>query len=125
MSKRGLELVVGARRDPRWGPVVVIGLGGTLIEAIGDVRLLPPDLTEDDIAAQFRKLKTARLLDGFRGAPAVDVEAAASVAARIGALMLADPSITEIDVNPLMAHARGEGVTALDALIVTRKGQAA
>ncbi len=125
MSKRGLELVVGARRDPRWGPVVVIGLGGTLIEAIGDVRLLPPDLTEDDIAAQFRKLKTARLLDGFRGAPAVDVEAAASVAARIGSLMLAEPSIMEIDVNPLMAHARGEGVTALDALIVTRKGQAA
>ena len=76
MSKRGLELLVGARRDPRWGPVVVIGLGGTLIEAIGDVRLLPPDLTEEDIVAQFRKLKTARLLDGFRGAPAVDVEAA-------------------------------------------------
>lgn len=53
------------------------------------------------------------------------MQAAASVAARIGALMLADPSITEIDINPLMAHPRGEGVTALDALIVTRKGQPA
>ncbi|MBX9757328.1 MAG: acetate--CoA ligase family protein, partial [Beijerinckiaceae bacterium] len=104
-------------------PVVVIGLGGTLIEAIGDVRLLAPDLMEEDIVAEFHKLKTARLLSGFRGAPAVDVEAAASVAARIGALMLADSSITEIDVNPLMAHAKGEGVTALDALIVMRKGQ--
>lgn len=125
MSKRGLELLVGARRDPRWGPVVLIGLGGTLIEAIGDVRLLAPDLTEEDIVAEFHKLKTARLLSGFRGAPAVDVQAAASVAARIGALMLADPSITEIDINPLMAHPRGEGVTALDALIVTRQGQPA
>jgi acyl-CoA synthetase (NDP forming) len=122
MSKRGLELLVGARRDPRWGPVVVIGLGGTLIEAIGDVRLLPPDLTEEAIVAEFRNLKTARLLDGFRGAPAVDVEAAARVAARIGALMLSEPSIVEIDINPLMAHAKGEGVTALDALIVTREG---
>jgi acyl-CoA synthetase (NDP forming) len=121
MSKRGLELLVGARRDPRWGPVVVIGLGGTLIEAIGDVRLLPPDLTEEAIVAEFRKLKTARLLDGFRGAPAVDVEAAARVAARVGALMLSEPSIVEIDINPLMAHAKGEGVTALDALIVTRE----
>lgn len=122
MSKRGLELLVGARRDPRWGPVILIGLGGTLIEAIGDVRLLPPDLAEEDIVAEFRKLKTARLLDGFRGAPAVDVEAAASVVAKIGALMLAQPAIEEIDINPLMAHPRGEGVTALDALIVTRKG---
>lgn len=121
MSARGLELLVGARRDPRWGPVILIGLGGTLIEAIGDVRLLPPDLTEAAIAAEFRKLKTARLLDGFRGAPAADVDAAARVAARIGALMLSEPSIVEIDINPLMAHARGEGVTALDALIVTRK----
>ncbi len=122
MSKRGLELLVGARRDPRWGPVILIGLGGTLIEAIGDVRILPPDLTQEAIVAEFRKLKTARLLDGFRGAPAVDVEAAAQVACRIGALMLSEPSIVEIDINPLMAHARGEGVTALDALIVTRKG---
>ena len=121
MSKRGLELLVGARRDPRWGPVILIGLGGTLIEAIGDVRLLPPDLTEEAIVAEFHKLKAARLLAGFRGAPAVDVAAAAHVAARVGALMLSDPSIVEIDINPLMAHAKGEGVTALDALIVTRK----
>jgi hypothetical protein len=86
------------------------------------VRILPPDLTQEAIVAEFRKLKTARLLDGFRGAPAVDVEAAAQVASRIGALMLSEPSIVEIDINPLMAHARGEGVTALDALIVTQKG---
>lgn len=121
MSSKGLELLVGARRDPRWGPVLLIGLGGTLIEAIGDVRLLPPDLPEAEIAAEFRKLKTARLLEGFRGTPAVDVEAAAAVAAKIGALMLSEAAIEEIDVNPLMAHPRGQGVTALDALIVTRK----
>ncbi len=101
--------------------MILIGLGGTLIEAIGDVRILPPDLTQEAIVAEFRKLKTARLLDGFRGAPAVDVEAAAQVASRIGALMLSELSIVEIDINPLMAHAKGEGVTALDALIVTRK----
>ncbi len=118
MSKKGLELVVGAKRDPRWGPVVVVGLGGVLIEALGDVRLLPPDLSEADIIAELRQLKTAKLLDGFRGTPAVDVEAVARTAAQIGRLMLTNPQIVEVDINPLVAHAKGEGVTALDALIV-------
>ncbi|MDB5569442.1 MAG: acyl-CoA synthetase forming [Hyphomicrobiales bacterium] len=118
MSKKGLELVVGAKRDPRWGPVVVVGLGGVLIEALGDVRLLPPDLSEADIVAELRQLKTAKLLDGFRGTPAVDVEAVARTAAQIGRLMSANPQIVEVDINPLVAHPKGEGVTALDALIV-------
>jgi len=119
MSAKGLELVVGARRDPRWGPVVLVGAGGTLVEAIGDVRLLPPDLDKAAIVAELRKLKTAKLLDGFRGSPPVDVEAVADVAVKIGNLMRNAPQIVEIDVNPLIARARGEGVIALDALIVT------
>lgn len=120
MSKRGLELVVGAKRDPKWGPVIVAGIGGVLIEAIGDVRLMPPDLSAEAIAEELGKLKTAKLLKGFRGSPAVDVKAVAEVAAAIGQIMRAAPEIVEVDVNPLVAHAAGEGVTALDALIVTK-----
>jgi acyl-CoA synthetase (NDP forming) len=119
MSPRGLELVVGARRDPRWGPVLMVGLGGIWVEALGDVRLMAPDLTEDEIVEELGKLKTAKLLHGFRNSPAVDVKAVAAAAASLGRLMRARPDITEVDVNPLMVHADGDGATALDALIVT------
>ena len=122
MSPRGLELVVGARRDPRWGPVVIVGLGGIWVEALGDVRLMPPDLTEDEIVEELGKLKTAKLLQGFRGAPPVDIRAVAGAAAAIGRLMLARPDIAEVDINPLMVHAAGQGATALDASIITGGG---
>ena len=119
MSPRGLELVIGARRDPRWGPVVMVGLGGIWVEALGDVRLMPPDLSEAEIIGELRKLKTAKLLEGFRGSPPADVNAVAAAAAAIGRLMRARPDITEVDINPLMVHAAGRGATALDALIIT------
>ena len=117
MSGKGVELVVGAKRDPRWGPVILVGAGGILVEAIGDVRLLPPDLNEEAIADEIRKLKTAKLLDGFRGAPPANVAAVAKIAAAIGQLMRNVPEIVEIDVNPLVAGP--DGAIALDALIVT------
>jgi acyl-CoA synthetase (NDP forming) len=120
MSQKGLELVVGAKRDPLWGPVVLVGLGGIMVEALGDVRLLPADLSEAAIVEELHKLKAAKLLGPFRGAPAVDVEAVAKVAATIGRLMRTVPEIEEIDVNPLIALPKGQGVIALDALIVTK-----
>ena len=122
MSPHGLELVVGARRDPRWGPVLMVGLGGIWVEALADVRLMAPDLTEDEIVDEIGKLKTAKLLHGFRGSPQVDIKAVAAVAAGLGRLMRTQPDIVEIDVNPLMVHAVNHGATALDALIVTGTG---
>jgi hypothetical protein len=119
MSKRGLEMVVGAKRDPRWGPVIVAGIGGVLIEAIGDVRLMPADLSEEAIIGELLKLKTAKLLKGFRGAPPSDLHAIAKVAVAVGNLMRNNPDIMEIDVNPLMVY--GEGASALDALIVMKE----
>jgi acetate---CoA ligase (ADP-forming) len=118
MAPKGLELVVGAKRDPRWGPVVLVGLGGVWVEAIRDVRLLPPDLDEGAIIAEIEQLRSAPLLHGFRGSPALDIEAVASTAARVGRLMRTVPEIVEIDINPLFAHGKGEGVTAVDALVV-------
>ena len=119
MSPRGLELVVGARRDPQWGTVVLVGLGGVLVEALQDVRLLAPDATESEILGELDKLKTAKLLHGFRNIPPVDREAVAKAAMAIGRLMLTHPEIVEIDVNPLMVYGKGQGAVALDALIVT------
>lgn len=119
MAPRGLELVIGARRDPHWGPIVLIGLGGILVEALQDVRLIAPEASEEEILAELDKLKTSKLLHGFRNLPPADVRAAARATHAIGRLMLTQPDIDEIDVNPLMVHPRGQGATALDALIVT------
>jgi acyl-CoA synthetase (NDP forming) len=117
MAGRGLELVVGAKRDPKWGPVIMVGLGGIFVEALGDVRLLPADLPESAIVAELDQLQAHKLLKGFRGSPAVDKAAVAKVTATIGRLMLTQPEILEIDVNPLVATT--DGVFALDALIIT------
>jgi acyl-CoA synthetase (NDP forming) len=116
MGPRGLELVVGAKRDAEWGPVVLVGLGGIWIEVLKDVRLIPADLTEADIVVELRRLKAAAMLDGVRGADGVDIDAIAKAVAAIGAQMRANPQITEIDVNPLLAYP--DRVLALDALVV-------
>jgi acyl-CoA synthetase (NDP forming) len=119
MSPKGVELMVGAKRDPQWGAVLLLGLGGIWVEALGDVQLLPVDADEAQIVEAINKLRTAKLLHGFRGAPPADIEAAAKVVKAIGRLMQTAPEVIEVDVNPLMVHAKGHGATALDALIVT------
>ncbi len=119
-ARGGTELIVGARRDPHWGPVLLVGLGGIWAEALRDARLLPADLTREEIASELGKLKGAALLRGVRGSPALDVPAAADIVARIGTLVRAAPEIAEIDVNPVVVYPEGQGALALDALIVTR-----
>ena len=121
MAPRGLELMVGAKRDPAWGPVLLVGLGGIWVEALGGVRLLPPDASHAAIVEELMRLRSAKLFSGFRGSPPVDIDAVARAVAAIGRLMETLPEIDEIDVNPLITHARGHGVTAADALIVTRR----
>jgi acyl-CoA synthetase (NDP forming) len=116
MGPRGIEMIVGAKRDPGWGPVVMVGLGGIWTEALDDVRLMPSDLSAEQVVAEIGRLKGARVLTGLRGAPPSDVAAVADVAVRLGALMRARPEIAEIDINPLMVYPHG--VLALDALIV-------
>lgn len=123
MGARGIELVVGGKRDPEWGPLVLVGLGGIWIEALKDVRLLACDTTVEDIVAELRQLQAAAVLNGARGEPAVDLHAIAQVVALIGGAMLAQPQILEIDINPLVATAKASKhpVLALDALIVVAR----
>jgi acyl-CoA synthetase (NDP forming) len=115
MSAMGLELIIGARQDPQWGPVVVVGSGGVLAEIMKDVRLLPPNLSQDEIEQELHKLRCGALLQGFRGAPPLDVPAVARVVSAIGQLMHGAPRILEIDINPLVVYP--DGAVALDALI--------
>jgi acetate---CoA ligase (ADP-forming) len=112
----GVEMVVGGRRDPDWGPVTLVGLGGIWVEALHDVRVMPSDLGHAAIMAELKKLKGATLLQGLRGAPPADMDALADVIAKIGALLRARPEIAETDINPLLVYP--DRVLALDALVV-------
>jgi acetate---CoA ligase (ADP-forming) len=116
MAVKGVEMIVGARRDPDWGPVVLVGLGGIWTEALGDVRLMPAELSRGQIVAEINRLKGAGVLHGLRGAPSADIAAVADVVVKVAALMRIRPEIREIDINPLIAYP--QGVVALDALIV-------
>jgi acetate---CoA ligase (ADP-forming) len=120
MSPKGLELMIGAKRDPEWGAVLLVGLGGIWVEALGDVQLLPVDADERQILEALGRLRSKKLLAGVRGAPPADVDAVAKSVLALGRLMRTTPEIVEIDVNPLMVHGKGQGATALDALIVTQ-----
>ena len=119
MSPKGVELMVGAKRDPAWGTVLLLGLGGIWVEALGDLHVLAGNADTAQIREALGRLRAAKLLAGIRGAPAADIEAVVEVVLAIGRLMQAVPELTEIDINPLMVHEAGQGATALDALIVT------
>ena len=118
MGQRGTELIVGARNDPEWGPVLLVGFGGVTAELVHDVRLLAPNLTKDGIVRELQQLKSAPLLNGFRGSPALDVDAVAELIGKIGAFMQANPRVREIDINPVVVYAEGQGAVALDALML-------
>jgi acyl-CoA synthetase (NDP forming) len=117
MMPPGVEMVVGARVDPLFGPLVMVGLGGILVELLHDTALAPAPVTHDEALALLAELKGARLLDGFRGMPRVDRYRLADVICRVSAVA-ADhrDAIAELDVNPLICT--GDAVTAVDALIV-------
>ena len=121
MGKRGVELIVGARNDPEWGPVVLAGFGGVTAEILADVRLITPDLSERAIVGELMKLKSAALLAGWRGTPALDVAALARLIRRLSAALLAEPGLRELDLNPVILYPEGEGVMALDALMLVSK----
>lgn len=119
MGERGVELIIGAKGDPDWGPVILAGFGGVTAEILQDVRLFTPDLPVDAIVRELHQLKQAVLLRGFRGSPALDVEAVAQIIATLGRVLLAEPSIREIDLNPVIVYPEGKGAVALDALMLT------
>lgn len=112
----GIELIVGVNRDPRFGPVAMVGLGGVLAEALHDVAFTLAPVPAERAVSLLRGLRTAALLDGVRGKPPVDVEAAAKAVEAITAFAAAHPEIAEIEVNPLLV--RPDGALALDSRAV-------
>ncbi len=116
MAAAGVELIVGARRDPQFGPLVLVGLGGVLAEVLDDVvvRIAPIDVGHAQ--QMLDELRGARLLDGLRGRRGVNRTAVAEVIAGLGRALEANPAWREVDLNPVIA---GKAAVAVDALIVT------
>jgi acetate---CoA ligase (ADP-forming) len=120
MVPQGVEMVVGARIDPLFGPLVVVGLGGILVELLRDTALAPAPVTHRDALSLLGQLKGERLLRGFRGMEPVDLDRLAEVICRVSHFA-ADhrDAIAELDLNPLICA--GDRITAVDALIAPAK----
>jgi acyl-CoA synthetase (NDP forming) len=117
----GVELIVGLRSDPQYGPIVLLGLGGIFVEVLDDlaVRLLP--VTPADVYAMLDGLRGRRILAAFRGRPACDLAAVVNGVVALGDAFLAARShIDDLEINPLMVLAQGRGVRAVDVRVVAR-----
>lgn len=112
------ELIVGMARDAQFGPYLLVGGGGILVEMMQDSASLLMPISREQVLHALGQLKCAPLFNGFRGAPPADLNAAADVILAVAAMIENDPeSIIELDINPLMLLAEGQGVVAADALI--------
>lgn len=117
MRGGGLELIVGVARDPAWGPVLAVGMGGVWVELMDDADLSLLPVTPQKVEKMLARLKVGKLFDGYRGQPAIDRRRLAEVVAAIGDAALAlGPDLASLEVNPLrVSH---EGIECLDALAI-------
>jgi acetate---CoA ligase (ADP-forming) len=119
MAAHGREIILGVKRDQTFGPLLLVGVGGVAVEVLKDVALAPVPLRADEARAMLARLKGARLLEAYRGAPAGDIEALVDLMVRLGQFASDHADvIAEIDLNPVLVHAHGKGVSVVDALIV-------
>ena len=116
MARPGLELIVGATRDPLFGPAVMVGLGGVFTEVLDDVAIRLAPLDRAEALAMLDDLRGRALLDGARGRPAVDRGAVADLVVALARLAWERPDIVEVDLNPVIVGA--DGALAVDALVV-------
>jgi acetyltransferase len=118
MAPKGNELVIGMVNDPTFGPIMMVGLGGTLVELMGDVVHRPAPVDATEATAMLRSLRSAKLLEGFRGAAPIDIAPAAQLIANLSQAAIAyRDRIAEMEFNPIILHADGSGLTIADALV--------
>jgi acetyl coenzyme A synthetase (ADP forming)-like protein len=116
----GHEILIGMVEDPTFGPLIVFGLGGVFVELIGDVAFRIHPLTDLDASEMISEVKSARLLEGYRGGEAGDVDAVVDTLLRVSALVEDVPEIYEMDLNPVKVGTPGSGVRIVDARIKVR-----
>jgi acyl-CoA synthetase (NDP forming) len=122
MAKKGVEIIIGTLLDATFGPMIMVGFGGITTELFRDVIYRPAPVSAAEAASMLAELKAAPLLNGFRGAAKADVAALSELIAQVSVLAAQyEAQIAEIEINPVLVHAEGKGVTIVDALVVGKK----
>jgi acyl-CoA synthetase (NDP forming) len=116
MARPGIEVIVGMSKDPQFGPVLMFGLGGVLVEVLKDVAFRIVPLEARDARQMIREIKGFPVLEGFRGQEPADLEALEKLLLKVSAFVEAHPEIEELDLNPVFAYK--DGTLAVDARIV-------
>ncbi len=121
MAPKGIEVIVGMRRDPTFGPMMMFGLGGTMVELLKDISFKVAPLTSEDIDEMIEDTLAGKLLKGYRGSPKADIEAVKQVIASLSQLSMDTPAISEIEINPLIVYPEGQGAISLDSRAILAK----
>jgi acyl-CoA synthetase (NDP forming) len=120
MVPKGMEIIIGINNDALFGPIILVGLGGIFVEIFKDVVLYPAPVNNDEAHAMLKKLKAYKLLSGYRGSKALDIDALADLIVKVGDYAVANKdNLKELDLNPVFVYEKG--IKAVDALIVKYK----
>ncbi len=121
MARRGVEVILGASRDPRFGPLIMFGLGGTLVEVLKDVSFRLAPMWHISAERMVQQIRSFAVLNGFRGNPPSDIDAIVNTLLRLSTMVCNHPEISECDINPLIVHAKGDGCSVADSRIMLRR----
>ena len=116
-----IEVIVGATRDPTFGPVIMFGLGGIFVEVLKDVSFRVAPLEPEDAEEMIKEIKTHKILEGYRGMPPRDVESIKDILMKVSKLMLEVDEIQDIDLNPIMLYEKGKGAVAVDVRVILKE----
>ncbi len=119
MAKKGLEVIVGGLRDNIFGPVVMFGLGGIFVEVLKDVSFRVAPITYEDAYEMMKEIKSAKLLEGYRGQPPVDKKALADIIIAVAKLLENNPEVDSVDLNPVIAYP--DGAVVVDARVILKQ----
>lgn len=117
MAPEGQEVILGAQRDPQFGPLLMFGMGGRYVEVLHDVAFRLAPLNQNDAVTMIEETAAGRIMQGIRGAAPGDTAKVADTLCRVGQLVADFPCISELDINPLIVGERGEGAWAVDVRI--------
>ncbi|MDR1727958.1 MAG: acetate--CoA ligase family protein [Acidobacteriota bacterium] len=121
MAQKGVEVILGATRDAKFGPMLMFGLGGTFVEVLKDVTFRLAPMWRASAHRMIREIRAFKILTGVRGAPPSDLAAIEDVLLRLSALVTNHPEISELDINPLIVHAEGSGCSVADSRIMLKR----
>lgn len=121
MAAKGVEVILGASRDARFGPLMMFGLGGTMVEVLKDVSFRLAPMWQISAERMVRQIRSFQVLDGFRGQPKADVDAIVDTLLRLSTMVCSHPEISELDINPLIVHPAGQGCSVADSRMMLRQ----